>query len=97
MSTTTSHSHGEAYYNYKYSTINNRKKTKELKDVYSTLGFDASNQLKVIAICRQYDAASEAWANIICAEVCGGAELDYEVKYLPNTYAVLTIIIKGAI
>lgn len=98
--------HGEKYYNRKYSSIefmdkftvetpDNPLRKKKLQQLYKDLGFDASNQAKVKTICRQYEAASEAWANIMKAEVCGGAELEYVKKYLPNSYKAMLDILKG--
>lgn len=93
--------HGERYYNRKYSNIKSLEKmikgnhTKLLKQAYIDLGMDASNQSKVKNICRQYEAASDAWANIISAEVNGGDELEYVKKYLPNSYKALLDILKG--
>lgn len=93
--------HGERYYNQIYSNIEYFDKfartsnKKALKQVYADKGFDVSNYGKVKIICRQYTAASEAWANIISAEVCGGEELKYVKKYLPNSYRAVLEILKG--
>lgn len=95
--------HGEKYYNRRYAAIESIDKTvgsskkKKLQQVYKDLGFDASNQAKVKSICRQYEAASEAWANIISAEICGGESLEYVKKYLPNSYKAMLEILKGVI
>ena len=92
--------HGEAYYNRKYSNIEYIDKIaktsgrKALQQAYTNMGFDVSNQSKVKVICRQYEAASEAWANIMSAEVLGGEELDYIKKYLPNSYEAMMNILK---
>ena len=93
--------HGERYYNQIYSNIEYFDKLartsnkKALRRVYADKGFDVSNYGKVKTICRQYTAASEAWANIISAEVCGGEELEYVKKYLPNSYRAVLEILKG--
>ena len=94
--------HGEKYYNRKYADIEwfdknfrDSSKKKALQQVYKDLGFDVSNQTKVKTICRQYEAASEAWANIMSAEVTGGEELEYVKKYLPNSYQAMIEILKG--
>ncbi len=93
--------HGEKYYNQIYSNIEYFDKLartsnkKALRQVYADKGFDVSNYGKVKIICRQYTAASEAWANIISAEVCGGEELEYVKKYLPNSYRAVLEILKG--
>lgn len=94
--------HGEKYYNRKYASVEFMDKhtkagcRKKLKQVYLQLGLDASNQAKTKSICRQYEAASEAWANIMSAIVCGGKELEYVEKYLPNSYQTMLDILKGA-
>ena len=95
--------HGERYYNRKYAAVETMDKAstkysrkKQLQQAYKDLGLDASNQTKVKVICRQYDAASEMWANIMSAETCGGEELEYVKKYLPNSYAEMLKILKGA-
>ncbi|MDR1773336.1 MAG: hypothetical protein LBR30_00445 [Clostridioides sp.] len=93
--------HGEKYYNRKYAKIESLYKIgeksikKDLKQVYKDLGFDVSNQSKVKTICRQYDASSEIWANVMSAEVCGGETLEYVKKYLPNSYRAMMEILKG--
>ena len=95
--------HGERYYNRKYSRVSSldrissrSQRKKKLQQVYKDLGLDASNQSKTKAICRQYEAASEMWANIMSAEVCGGDSLKYVKLYLPNSYQAFLKIIKGA-
>lgn len=95
--------HGEKYYNRKYADLefwdrlstNTLSKKKILQQIYKDLGFDASNQVKTKMICRQYEAASEMWANIMSAEICGGDSLEYIKKYLPNSYQALLDILKG--
>lgn len=88
--------HGDAYYNREY----NRRiilfgNEKNLKAAFQELGYDASNQTKVKRICRQYEAASEAWANVGSAVTCGGSELEAFEKYMPNTVAAYKDIIGG--
>lgn len=93
--------HGEKYYNRKYAAVEqmdrilNGSLKKNLQQAYKDLGLDASNQSKVKSLCRQYEAASEAWANILSAEVCGGESLEYVKKYLPNSYQAMLNILKG--
>ncbi len=88
--------HGEKYYNRKYSTIKSVNDEKTLQQAYKELGLDASSQAKTKVICRQYEAASEMWANIMSAEVCGGESLKFVKEYLPNSYEALKKILKGA-
>ena len=77
--------HGEQYYNRTYDICEILKLDKALQDAYKELGYDASNQTKVKEIVRDYETASELWANINSAVICGGKELDYMQKYMPNT------------
>lgn len=88
--------HGDVYYNGTY----NRKVIslgveKKLKDAFTQLGFDASNQDKVKALTRQYKAASEAWANVGSALTCGGEELEAMKKYMPKSLSAFEKITKG--
>lgn len=76
--------HGNKYYNRKYSSVTAMGWEKDLKDVYESLGFDASNQQKVKQITRDYETASELWANIQAAETIGGKELDFMKQYFPS-------------
>lgn len=87
--------HGDAYYNRKYTKmIKGLKLEKDLKDIYKNLGFNVKNQAQVKELCRRYETASEAWANICSAVTCGGKELEYIKKYLPNMYETFLKIIK---
>ena len=86
--------HGDKYYNNFYNTkISAFSNQKSLQEAYKELGFDASNIAKTKTISRQYEAASEAWANITSAATCGGEELDAVKKYLPNAYEAFINII----
>ena len=78
--------HGDKYYNRAY----NRKITgfgveKEVKQALLDLGFDASNQTKVKRIMRDYETASELWANIQSSETVGGETLSLMKKYFPES------------
>jgi len=87
--------HGEAYYNETYNRIKKLKNEKKIQEAYKQLGFDASNQAKVRSLVRCHTVASEVWANITSAETCGGADLDFFKKYLPNSYDSFISIMKG--
>lgn len=86
--------HKDSYYNRKYSSFKQLKIEKDVQKVYINLGYDASNQAKVKSIVRDYETASETWANIMSAETCGGLELEYVKKYLPNSYSNFLNIMK---
>ena len=87
--------HGDKYYNRLYHSIKQMKEHKGLQQAYKDLGYDVSNLSKVVSICRDYESASEMWANIMAAEVNGGEAPEYVKKYLPNSYAALIEILKG--
>ena len=87
--------HGSKYYNRKYSDIKRFDKHKALQSAYKELGFDASNQGKVKNMARDYDTASELWANMSNAIVCGGKELEFMKKYMPETYKTMLKILEG--
>lgn len=87
--------HGDAYYNRKYSSIKKFELEKVVQKAYKELGFDVSSQAKVKELVRNYETASEMWANIMSAETCGGKALDYVKKYLPNSYETYLEIMKG--
>lgn len=88
--------HGNRYYNRKYTKkIAGFGLEKDLKDAYIQLGFDASNQTKVKTITRDYETASELWANISSAKTVGGEELAYMEKYFPNAVNAWDNIVGG--
>lgn len=80
--------HGNSYYNRTYNAIKRFGKEKALQQAYKGLGLDASNQDKTKKLTRDYDTASELWANIQSAETVGGDELKYMKKYFPNAVQV---------
>lgn len=86
--------HKDSYYGRLYSSFKQLKIEKDVQKVYIDLGYDASNQAKVKSIVRDYETASETWANIMSAETCGGLELEYVKKYLPNSYSSFLNIMK---
>lgn len=86
--------HKDSYYDRRYSSFKQLKIEKDVQKVYINLGYDASNQAKVKSIVRDYETASETWANIMSAETCGGLELEYVKKYLPNSYSSFLDIMK---
>lgn len=86
--------HKDSYYDRRYSSFKQLKIEKDIQKVYISLGYDVSNQAKVKSIVRDYETASEMWANIMSAETCGGLELEYVKKYLPNSYSSFLDIMK---
>lgn len=87
--------HGEEYYNERYNNLKKFGQEKKIQSALKQLGFDASNQAKVKSLVRNHETASELWANIMSAETCGGADLEYIKMYLPNSYSTFVSIMKG--
>jgi len=88
--------HGNAYYNRAYNRkIKDFGLEKDLKQAFTELGFDASNQSKCKNLTRIYETSSELWANQSSALTVGGKELEYMEKYAPNSLQVLKGIAKG--
>ena len=78
--------HGDRYYNREYNRkIKDLGLEKDVKAAFQELGFDASSQAKVKRITRDYETASELWANITSAKTVGGSELEYMKKYCSNS------------
>ena len=78
--------HGDKYYNRKYNSwIKGFGLESKFKEALTEIGLDASSLEKAKLIARQYEAASEAWANVASAVTCGGEELAAMEKYMPNT------------
>jgi SPP1 gp7 family putative phage head morphogenesis protein len=87
--------HGDRYYDRVYNgSIKGLNKEKDLKSALNELGFDASNQAKVKRITRQYEAASEAWANVGSAVTTQSEELEMWEKYMPNTVKAYKSIVE---
>lgn len=88
--------HGDTYYNRAYNKrIKYWGAEKAIQEAYKDMGFDVSNQTKVKMLTRQYEAASETWANVCSAVTCGGEELDAIKKYMPKTLEAFMKIIGG--
>lgn len=86
--------HGDEYYNRKFKEVVKYGLEKSIKEAYKKLGFDVGDRAKVMSLVRNYETASEIWANIMSAATCGGRELDYVKKYLPNSYSMYLKIMK---
>lgn len=78
--------HSNGYYNSVYTAIKKLKHHGELREFYQSLGISCKKYSEVEDICRIYFTASEIWANMSSAVVCGGDSLDYFKEYLPNSY-----------
>ncbi|EFM24785.1 phage protein F-like protein [Peptoniphilus duerdenii ATCC BAA-1640] len=93
--------HGEKYYNRKYNKIKyyadlyGEDYDKILMDAFKELGYKIKAKKDMKSLIRDYETASEAWANIMSAVTCGGSELEFAEKYLPKSLEALLKIIKG--
>lgn len=92
--------HGEKYYNRKYNKIKKyadlygEDYDNNLIEVYKKLGYKIKGKEDIKSLIRDYETASEAWANIMSAVTCSGNELRYVKKYLPKSLEALLKIIK---
>lgn len=88
--------HGNSYYNRAYNRrIKGFDNEGNLKQAFLELGFDASNQTKCKTLMRDYETASELWANAVSAVTCGGPELEAFEQYMPETMKAVRAIIGG--
>ncbi len=87
--------HGEKYYNRKYSLLKGFGYHKELQKTLKGFGYDVSTLKKTQLLMRQYETASEIWANVSSAIATNSTELEYIKKYLPNSYKAYVEMIKG--
>lgn len=88
--------HGEKYYNRKYRRIIDSGDYKALKDAFKKLGFEVRRKSDVMQIVRQYEAASEIWANLSSGVTVSPKELRWFKNYMPHTYRAYLDIIKEA-
>ena len=88
--------HGNSYYNRNY---NRRIKDFGLEDdllsAMKELGFDVTSRAKAKTVMREYETASELWANGMSALTVGGKELEFMQKYTPNTLDAILKILGG--
>ncbi len=90
--------HGDKYYNRFYKrNVKDSGKLTELKEIYNDLGLKAENKHDVAQICRDYETASELWANITGDMTCNENVLKYYEKYTPNSLQAYIEITEGLI
>ena len=88
--------HGNKYYNRLYNKgVKAYGMEDDLIDAYEELGKGRLTKTKAKAMMRQYDTASELWANGMSALTVGGKELEYMQKYAPNTLDAILNILGG--
>ena len=88
--------HGNKYYNRTYNHIKKYGGEKDLQQAFKDLGFDAGSQAKTKTIMRDYETASELWANVQSAKTVGGDELEYMERYFPETCKAWEKLVRGA-
>lgn len=92
--------HGEKYYNRQYNDISQFGKLfsedydTKMINAYKELEYDVKSKKQMKSMIRDFETASEIWANIFSAETCGGKALDNVKKYLKNSYNKLIEMIK---
>lgn len=90
--------HGDKYYNRFYSRWVNDKifnKKEAVKQAYKDMGFEVKNLSQLKKICRDYDTASELWANIASAMTCEENVLKYYKEFTPNSLNAFIEITEG--
>jgi len=86
--------HSEKYWNRRFNGAYAFGNYSRIKDAYQAMGFTANNRDAVKRIYRQYEAASEIWANITSAATVNDGALKWFQEYMPETYKAYTEIIK---
>lgn len=86
--------HGDKYYNRNWDGLDGKDQS-NLLAAYRKQGLNVVDLNDAKMECRVYESASEMWANIMSAEVCGGEELKFVKEYLPNSYQAMREILKG--
>lgn len=88
--------HGNSYYNRTYNRkIKDFGLEEDLVSAMKELGFDVTSKSKAKTIMREYETASELWANGMSALTVGGKELEFMQKYTPNTLDTILKILGG--
>lgn len=87
--------HARKYWNRNFASIEQYKKYKDVKATYQGMGFDVTRKAQVKEIYRQYEAASETWAEITSAATVNPKSLEWFKKYMPHTYKAYFDIIKA--
>lgn len=86
--------HGDRYYNRNFKAIERAGDYKAVKAALEKLGFTVKRKSDAAIIVRQYEAASEIWANISAGVTVSPKELQWFKNYMPNTYKAYIKIIK---
>ena len=88
--------HGNAYYNRKWNiTVKAFNFEDNVQEAYEELGFGLKNKTATKLQFRDYETASELWANVVSALTCGGEELEAFEMYMPETVSIARSIIGG--
>lgn len=89
--------HGNRYWNRFYNNwVKNKywNKSKEAQTFLQGLGLDATSQAKVKGLVRDYEAASELWANLSSAMTVDPDIMSAFEKYAPNSVAAYKSMIE---
>ena len=89
--------HGEEYYDRSYNDYIRKESglDKKLFSAYKDIGMDVSTKSQLRSQIRDFETASELWANIISAITCKTDELEVISEFLPNSYQEVLKLLKG--
>lgn len=87
--------HSEKYYNRKYDKLKIFNSAADLKVKFKDIEMKFKTEKEMKQYVRQFETASELWANINSANGCGDAELTLMKTYCPNSYEAYIKIMEG--
>jgi hypothetical protein len=88
--------HGNRYYNRVWNRrVSGFGLESDVRDAMRDYGLGVRNLTQAKQLMRDYETASELWANVISALTCGGEELKAFEEYMPNVVQAARDIIGG--
>lgn len=78
--------HGSKYYNRTYKILKDTKTHNKVKKFYKDNDYNVNRLMDVADLIRDYEGASELFANISSALFTQDESLEFIKKYLPNSY-----------
>ncbi|WP_407397793.1 phage minor head protein [Treponema sp.] len=87
--------HSEKYYNRKYDKLKMFNSAADLKEKFKDIEMKFKTEKEMKRYVRQFETASELWANINSANGCGGDTLTLMKTYCPNSYEAYMKIMEG--
>lgn len=88
--------HDEKYYNRRYNSVSKPFgiTVKSMKEAYKEIGIEVKNAKELKKLMRDYETASELWANLNAAYANGGKTLEDMKKACPNSYDAFVKLIE---